>query len=724
MNIKDIKQRVTSACDYANAGRMESAFDRLEETAILLRVSAAMRDRLRRARENYRYMSDFAMTGGTDVSRRQRYADIRHEALSIGDLMLREAMAEETPTLYYSTLRFERTRPADTISALLEQYSSLPKDDSQGRESLEKRIFNSIWTTHPLSDADVEVLGNLLSSDDSQAETYFSRLVQSALMLGEIEWHDAKRIDLLLSVYRLKSNECAGIEALTAVVLAAFANDKFNLDLTADESMRKDLEMVVRQIVRAFDTERVKQKMSDEIIPELMKLKPEIDRRISELTRDAEGLSSDMSMLGMNPEWEELMNQSKVGDKLREMNDLQMDGADVMFTAFSALKWFPFFNDPSNWFLPFHASHSVARKAGDKAVDKLSQLVQSMPMLCDSDKYSLLLLTGQMGGTGFNNLTGELQEQANALREEQLGDLDAANKEKIGVVRRYVQNVYRFFRLFRRKGEFRDPFLRAGLPEEVVPLSGLFRDNPELTSTISDFLFRNGHYKEALPLLIKRNSVGMCTAEGYQRIGYAMQRCGDMTGALEMYLNADLLQSDSVWTLRRIGAIYRANGESDKAVPFLKRAAELSPDNVDLAMALGGALLESGKPKEALNLYFKADYLRSGEKTSRLIAWCLLMDGQYERSLEAYRKLGSLPGGYTPSDLLNLGHLDIIFNRYGDAAQHYASAIADYNFDTARFESELANDRKILEKHGIDPLTIDLIADRALRISSGFGTVI
>ncbi|MDE6826077.1 MAG: tetratricopeptide repeat protein, partial [Paramuribaculum sp.] len=175
---------------------------------------------------------------------------------------------------------------------------------------------------------------------------------------------------------------------------------------------------------------------------------------------------------------------------------------------------------------------------------------------------------------------------------------------------------------------------------------------------------------------------------------------------------------------KRIGSILRTLGRSSEAVDYLRRAYELDSENMSLIMSLAGALLESGRPKEALNLYYKADYLNPGERTMRLIAWCLFMTGEYERSRDSYASLGRMPGGFSPSDLMNLGHLDIIFNRYGEAAEHYASAIADYNFDTARFESELASDRKILEAKGIDPITIDLIADRALRMSRQMGSSI
>lgn len=712
-------------------GRLEDAFDRLDEVAALVRVPWAMREKLRGARENYRFMSDFAMTGGQDDSRADRYAALCAEALALGDLMLREAKSIDTPSLYYSVLRFERTRPDETPGILIERYLAAlaAGADAVALESIEGRLFNRVWTTHPLGDADVEVLSRYVVSSDSPLPDHLRRLLVSALMLGATEWADLRRTRLLLDVYQSNHDAPIAIEALTAAVMVALATPRGTADLgvwadtPGDSRRRKDLEMVVKQTVCAFDTERISRKMTDEVLPELMKLKPEIDRRISDLTRDAEG-KVDLASIEENPEWDKLMNRSGLADKLREMNDLQLEGSDVMMSTFASLKSFPFFNDPGNWFLPFHRGQSVVRKAGDKAVAKLSRLVQSMPVLCDSDKYSLMLLTGHMGGTGFTNMMQALEEQAEAMNEDVKSDLDEQLKKSANVARRYVQNAYRFFRLFRRKNEFRDPFINAGRLLEIEGLKTLFAGGSELTATTAEFLFGRGHYANALPLLKAVADSGIPTAEIYQKIGYAMQRGGDLPGALEMYQNSDLLRGDSLWTLKRIGSILRTLGRSSEAVGYLRRAYELDSENVSLMMSLAGALLESGHPKEALNLYYKADYLKPGERTMRLIAWCLFMTGEYERSRDSYAALGRMPGGFSPSDLMNLGHLDIIFNCYGEAAEHYASAIADYNFDTERFESELASDRKILEARGIDPVTIDLIADRALRLSREMGSTL
>ncbi|MDE8697704.1 hypothetical protein PZH42_26930, partial [Bacteroides cellulosilyticus] len=59
-----------------------------------------------------------------------------------------------------------------------------------------------------------------------------------------------------------------------------------------------------------------------------------------------------------NPDWDQAFEQTGLGDKIREMNDLQLEGADVYMSTFAQLKGYPFFREPLNWFYPFDRMHS------------------------------------------------------------------------------------------------------------------------------------------------------------------------------------------------------------------------------------------------------------------------------------------------------------------------------------------------------------------------------
>ena len=89
-----------------------------------------------------------------------------------------------------------------------------------------------------------------------------------------------------------------------------------------------------------------------------------------------------------NPKWEKaLMDDEGVSAKLREFGDMQMQGADVYMSTFSSMKGYSFFNEISNWFMPFDVKQSdVARQMADMP-DVLRFFAESTH-ICSSDKYS------------------------------------------------------------------------------------------------------------------------------------------------------------------------------------------------------------------------------------------------------------------------------------------------------------------------------------------------
>lgn len=77
--------------------------------------------------------------------------------------------------------------------------------------------------------------------------------------------------------------------------------------------------------------------MNEELLPEMMKLGPSLYKKIRQ-----EDLMNDINALEENPEWQEMLDKSGITDKLKELTDLQMEGADVFMSTFSHLKSFPF----------------------------------------------------------------------------------------------------------------------------------------------------------------------------------------------------------------------------------------------------------------------------------------------------------------------------------------------------------------------------------------------
>jgi len=68
-----------------------------------------------------------------------------------------------------------------------------------------------------------------------------------------------------------------------------------------------------------------------------MKISPLIKDKM-----DAENLLKSDEWEEENPEWQEILDKSGISDKLQELSELQLEGADVYMSTFSMLKNFPF----------------------------------------------------------------------------------------------------------------------------------------------------------------------------------------------------------------------------------------------------------------------------------------------------------------------------------------------------------------------------------------------
>lgn len=72
--------------------------------------------------------------------------------------------------------------------------------------------------------------------------------------------------------------------------------------------------------------------MREEIIPEMLK-------NVSSMRNMRFGFEENEDENDdKNPDWADAFEQSGLGDKLREMNELQLEGADVYMSTFAALK--------------------------------------------------------------------------------------------------------------------------------------------------------------------------------------------------------------------------------------------------------------------------------------------------------------------------------------------------------------------------------------------------
>lgn len=195
--------------------------------------------------------------------------------------------------------------------------------------------------------------------------------------------------------------------------------------------------------------------MREEIIPEMLK-------NVSSMKNMRFGFEeNDEENNDMNPDWEDAFEKSGLGDKLREMNELQLEGADVYMSTFAALKNYPFFREVHNWFYPFSKQQSnvlkAMKQAGNQGGSLLDLILQS-GFFSNSDKYSLFFTIHQLPQSQQDMMLSQLNEQqvAELAEKSNVETMKRFNERPGTVSNQYLHDLYRFFKLSVRKSEFRD----------------------------------------------------------------------------------------------------------------------------------------------------------------------------------------------------------------------------------------------------------------------------
>ena len=710
--------------------RLAEAFAELRQTAQTLQ-NWQLNNRLDELEESYKYMIRYVADGCNDPQREEIHNGITAKLMELADITEQELTVQNSPKLYYETLRMERKYPR-SLEALLEAYREcadktalfyeLPadkRDSDQERTLLMKKekaanaVFKHIWVTFPVTANEAGTLDKLFADADATAE--IKELAMAATMLSLLEHYSEHLLLSLLDLYAANAFNDASLsmKALCCALIAMHCHREtikhssaisLRIANIADsERGRRDIMTVFLQFIRSRSTERISQKVRDELVPKLMKLSPEMRRKM----RD--GFSDDIEEMAKNPDWQEMLNESGITDKMQELSRMQAEGSDVFLSSFARLKSFPFFNDVANWFVPFTPRHSsIFRVFAGNSGSMLLSMVDRTGAFCDSDKFSFALSVATMPDQHRSMMMAQFDEQQEQVINEMAGSLPNPDKQRENIANKYEQSLYRFFNQFRSRNDFYNPFSPRLTQIDVPYVSDAHTDTKSLR-LIAEFYFSMQCYTDALSTFGKVLKQDSPTASDYQKTGYCHEQLKQYVLATADYEKVELLKPNDVWTLKHLALCYRAVNDTEKAIANYKRAEALQPDNVALANNIANCLLEGGRIEEALKYFFKVDYLASkGERTMRPIAWCSFLIGNYSQSVDYYNRIiAKQPGA---NDYINRGHALLCSGQVKDAVASYMDAV-DKSGGSEVLKT-LDDDRHYLLDAGVDKLTIALIFDK------------
>ena len=136
----------------------------------------------------------------------------------------------------------------------------------------------------------------------------------------------------------------------------------------------------------------------------------------------------------------------------------------------------------------------------------------------------------------------------------------------------------------------------------------------------------------------------------------------------------------------------------------------MKPDDYNVQINIGHCFLELNQYAEALNYYFKVDFLSSGNTRAwRSIAWCSFLSGKYETAQKYYAQI--IDNKPNANDYLNAGHVELCQNNMLEAVEKYSQAVKLLEgFD--KFLTMFNEDMSELIKSGISLEYLPLLLDK------------
>lgn len=671
------------------------------------------RDEAQRVGRDYQFLLDFFRTGNSDPTREFQYNKIQNRTLALIETARRRERIENGTDLFSAKARFEKLQNLELLPLLTKCETGM-RLSAPGVLADLNRLFYRLWTLDYLSKGECKKIDSMLK-DETLPYPMRATLVD-ALIFSGLEYLDMENILWIVDICEATLSERLAARATVGLLLILMRHKDAlagNFTLRHRLALWEEnlitftrLRSAVQALIRTRETDKISQKLNNDVIPEIMKMRPEIMKRMKEM--NPEELQG--AMMEENPEWEEMLGKSKLRDKLQELSEMQTEGADVMMVAFSNLKQFPFFNELPNWLLPFYDDNEeVVRTVGDGNDRSLLGILTDNSMICDSDKYSLALSLRQVPEAQRNMLAGQLEAQMQQIREElKSRQLKSGTPEFDIEANNYVRGLYRLFRLFRKKEDLTDPFEKP-FDFFTLPVIGGILSDDEILQLIGEFYFKRGYHEEAIPILERMLEKNPSDFQVIEKLGFSHQKSGRVEKALECYKKAELLGDESVWLIKKLALCNKMTGNFSKAADYYRRALEKQPDNLTLTLGLGSCLSALDNPKEALRHFYKADYLDKGRMdVMRAIAWNEMLAGNSGKSIEYHERV--IAAEPTPTDFMNAAHARLLAGETEEAVKLYRRSLKEFG-DDKRFLETFAEDIPTLERLGLTRLDLTLLRE-------------
>ena len=698
------------------------------------------RDDFEQVTMTYRNMLKYTIDGVNDPEREKVYRKLMQSILGLADRVKQDILSHYSGWHTYWVRQQTEKEQLLSGKTLVESVDDLMfkseldewlkltgevsthhgSEPARLHKQLIRNIFNHLWLSDHYGDAELSLIDIIEKS--GKFRWYESSLFLSAIMLSALRLFQPEKARALLRFYQSDNDQIKGRAMAGLIITMHYHNKRIPLypeitkllsEAGLGDRFREHCRIIVLQILRSRETEKLGRKLTEEILPQVAKLKPRIEEKLDLDNILPGGLDDDK-----NPDWSEMFGDSEeVFKSFEELTKLQMEGADVYMQAFSNLKHFDFFRDFENWFMPFHPDHEAVDDIFRDEIlgpgtNELAEALYKTPFICNSDKYSLLLNLKYLPAAQKTMMLKVFRLELEGLGqfEETESATDPFRAFRTAITQ-YLQDLYRFFKLSPYKKEFEDIF--TGRLD--IYNSGFYRNycsTPEADLSMADYLFSKDFFGDAHDLYEERLRSDPSNVQLHEKIGYCLQVAGNYSEALKFYQRAELIER-RVWTIKKIGLCFRKLGMHEKALDYYLQAADTDPSDMHTTLMIAHCYIDIKDYEPALKYYFKIEYDQPGNvKILRPIAWCYFALGKFEESKQYFDKLSNTK--LTAHDYINMGHLALCMGNKKEAAEYYRQSLATGEINSESFLSTMKYDEELLLSHGIERGDLPIITDYVL----------
>lgn len=711
MNVDEI---LSSAINNLMDKRLDLAIELLEQLYVQ-RPTLIGHSELEAVKNDYQLMVDYMERGFTDDKRASLYLSLLQRLYRVAaDLEI--SWRCKNVIVYVDAFRISDhlNTSHDFIRSVLESFVSdvamlslLPesertekaKDLYDRHQVFVNRLFNTLWTSCQWSDDDSEFYAGLMLSP--MVDVVDQQLLVSAVTLGAMNQFDINKFKALTTVYQQSTDERVRQRALVGWVLSVFEGmdifpeqDKIIRKLCENKDTIRELYTLQIQFFYSQDTEKDNEKLQRDIMPYLVEGSNITIGRLGIVEKEEDSLEN---ILNQDAE-DKRMEQME--EKVRKMMEMQKQGSDIYFGGFRQMKRFPFFNDLANWFTPFYIDHPALRTTIERiGQPNILQTITNQGNFCESDKYSLAFAMESI----INQIPGNIKEMmgSEGVFEPMGTTLDKSNPTYI--CRAYIQDLYRFFRLYRSSNELINPFIDNHKSSFVadtfffVYKSFIGTGLDEYKMRLALYLYKHKNMDKLVELM---STFHVEDANYNILMGYINLYFGKPDVAYQIFNMVLQEDTENQWALKGMARAAMDCEDYDTAEHTYSQLLRLEPDNINYAVKRCVTLLKTERYAEAREELFRLDYqYPDNMNVKRVFAWTMLLDKSLDKASQLYDRI--LADAPMAEDYLNSGYCWWAKGNIGQAKNSFQAWITMTKGNKDRLLEEIRNDQKVLDLYGI-----------------------